>query len=67
MNECSGVQCKHEECKAMIALGRTPSGSATQITFQFMPPRNISCPLCRREYEYTQADLVRFPCPEGQA
>lgn len=65
---CYGIKCKNGNCGVMIALGRYEgeiTANSRRITFYFLKPTLYSCPKCRREYEYTQSDLVSFPCPEG--
>ena len=59
-----GVECKNEDCNYGIVLGDRPPNpqhGGDIITFVNMPPRQIKCPACGREYEYTQADLRKFP------
>ncbi len=61
-----GVECKNQDCHTGIILGDVwvqdqPLRQGDRIEFIVLRPTNLRCRDCQREYEYTQADLRRFP------
>jgi len=58
-----GVACKNPECNNGIVLGEYMTRRRSKgdpITFIRFTPRKLTCPKCRKTYQYDHSDLREF-------
>jgi len=59
-----GVACKNPECNNGIALGEYMTrrrSKGNPITLIRFTARKLTCPKCRKTYQYDHSDLREFP------